>query len=70
VDTYQAPVFAPDYTTTVLVAKMFDEHSMHIRFLRCRLVEQHMCLGFLAQNSSLKIKINKKIYRAAQRATA
>ena len=35
VDTYGAPVFAPDYSTTVLAA-MFtysNEHSMYIRFL-------------------------------------
>ncbi len=34
--TYGAPVFAPDYSTTVLAAKMCinsDEHSIYIRFL-------------------------------------
>jgi hypothetical protein len=36
VDTYGAPVFASDYSTSVLVAKMrtnSDEHSMYITFL-------------------------------------
>jgi hypothetical protein len=35
VDTYGAPVFAPDFSATVLAAKIFtdsDEHSMY-RFL-------------------------------------
>jgi hypothetical protein len=34
--TYGAPVFATDYSTIILAAKMqtnSDEHSMHIRFL-------------------------------------
>ena len=38
VDTYEAPVFAPDYSTTVLSAQMctyFYDHSMSIRFLCC-----------------------------------
>ncbi len=33
--TFGAPVFAPDYSATILVAKMCansNEHSMHIRF--------------------------------------
>jgi len=29
VDTYEAPVFAPDYMATVLVAKMFTYHHEH-----------------------------------------
>ncbi len=36
VDTYGEPVFVPDYSATVLAAKMFPnslEHSMHIIFL-------------------------------------
>jgi hypothetical protein len=36
VDTHGAPVFAPDYSATVLAAKMCinsQEHSIHIRFL-------------------------------------
>jgi len=36
VDTYGAPVFAPDYSATVLAAKMCtnsNEQSMHIIFL-------------------------------------
>jgi len=36
VDTYGAPVFAPDYSPIVSVAKTCtnsDEHSMYIRFL-------------------------------------
>jgi len=36
VDTYGAQVFAPDYSATVLAAKMCtntNEHSMYIRFL-------------------------------------
>ncbi len=35
-DTYRTPVFAPDYSATVLTTKMCtdsDEHSMCIRFL-------------------------------------
>jgi len=35
VDTYGAPVFAPDYSATVLVAKMCtnaNEHSMYIAY--------------------------------------
>jgi hypothetical protein len=36
VDTYGAPVFAPDYSTTVLATKICtnsSEHSNHIIFL-------------------------------------
>jgi hypothetical protein len=36
VDIYGAPVFAPDYSATVLAAKMCtnaNEHSMDIRYL-------------------------------------
>jgi hypothetical protein len=36
--TYGAPVFAPDYSGTLLAADMcnnFNEHSMYIRFLCC-----------------------------------
>ncbi len=36
VDTFEAPVFAPNYSATVLAAKMctnFIEHSMYIRSL-------------------------------------
>jgi len=36
VDTYRAQVFAPEYSTIVLAAKMYtntNEHSMHIRFI-------------------------------------
>ncbi len=29
VDTYEAPVFAPDYSTTVLVAKIYTDHHEH-----------------------------------------
>jgi hypothetical protein len=38
VDTYEAPVFAPDFSTNVLAAQMcanFYDHSMSIRFLCC-----------------------------------
>ncbi len=37
-DTYEEPVFAPDYIATVLEAKMctnYNEHSMNISFLWC-----------------------------------
>jgi hypothetical protein len=38
VDTYRAPVFAPDYSNTALAAKMcinYHGHSMYIRSLCC-----------------------------------
>jgi hypothetical protein len=37
VETYGAPVFAPDYSTTVLGAKMCtdsNEHSLNVKFLQ------------------------------------
>ncbi len=38
-DTCGTPVFAPDYSATVLAAKMFtnsNDHSMYFRFIWCQ----------------------------------
>ncbi len=55
VHTYGAPIFTPDYNTTVLAAKICtnsNKHSMYIRFL-WRYQNNQQSINFISGQNSL-----------------